>query len=260
MTKTAPDVSIEAVGKDFLIDGRAVPALRDIVLKIGPGEFVSIVGPSGCGKSTLLNIIAGLDTVTEGRVRIDGGLVKRSIGYILQKDTLMPWRTARQNVELGLELQNVPAADRHIRSSELLNQVALTGFENHYPHQLSGGMRQRVNIARTLAVGADLLLMDEPFSALDSQTRDRLQNDFMSLWQKTRSTVLFVTHDLGEAIALSDRVVVMSARPGRIFSSYQIELGWPRDTVEIRFDDRFVKIYRRLWADLKQVLNSQELL
>ena len=249
-------VSIRNVSKDFLIEGRTVPALRDINLDVRAGEFVSIVGPSGCGKSTLLNIIAGVDCVTAGEILIDGRAKAGTdgVGYILQKDTLMPWRTAQENIELGLELRDMPAEERKALSNELIRQVGLEGFERHYPYQLSGGMRQRVNIARTLAIGAELLLMDEPFAALNSQTRDRLQNDFLQLWQKTQGTVLFVTHDLAEAISLSDRVIVMSARPGRVFQTYDIDLGWPRNTVEIRFDDGFVRLYRRLWADLKQVL------
>lgn len=254
-------VSIRNLDKDFDFNGVAIPALRGVTLDVWPGEFVSVVGPSGCGKSTMLNIIAGLDLITSGEITIDGAphtRPGRRLGYILQKDALMPWRTARQNVELGLELANMPARERLEASSGLLRQVGLSGFEDHFPHQLSGGMRQRVNIARTLAVGADLLLMDEPFAALDSQTRDRLQNDFLGWWHRTRATVIFITHDLGEAIALSDRVIVMSARPGRIHSMYEIGLERPRDIVETRFSEGFVNLYRTLWNDLKHELAQAE--
>lgn len=254
-------LSIRDVNKDYHINGANIPALRGVTLDVKPGEFLSLVGPSGCGKSTMLNMIANLDPVTSGDIRIDGRPHTghgHNLGYILQKDALMPWRTARQNVELGLELKNVAAPERRARSNALLRQVGLGGFEDHFPHQLSGGMRQRINIARTLAVGADILLMDEPFAALDSQTRDRLQNDFLRWWQQKRATVLFVTHDLGEAIALSDRVVVISARPGRIHSIYDIDIERPRDIVETRFSDRFVALYRQLWNDLKHELAHAE--
>jgi NitT/TauT family transport system ATP-binding protein len=207
-------------------------ALDNINLSIAPGEFCTIVGPSGCGKSTILNLLAGLVAPTEGDVLwhgrpVDG--VNTSVGYVTQDDNLLPWRTLQQNVELALEFRRVAAAERRQRARELIHRVGLASYENHYPAELSGGMRKRASIIRTLSYDADMILMDEPFGPLDAQTRVILQNDLLSLWETSRPAVLFVTHDLVEAIALSDRIVIMSASPGHIKGAYRVDIPRPRD-------------------------------
>lgn len=204
-----------------------ITAVTDVSFKITEGEVVSLIGPSGCGKSTLLNIGSGLDRPSEGEVFVDGELVTKPnphVAFMLQKDLLLPWRTIQENVEFGLEIQGVPAAQRHTRSLELLRKCRLPDFANHYPHQLSGGMRQRAALARTLAVEPTVLLMDEPFSALDAQTKMILQQDLGRTLKDTGKTALFITHDLVEAITLSDRILVMSARPGVIVEEIEVDV------------------------------------
>ena len=212
-------ISIERVGHVFRTKGRRVQALLETDLRISEREFLTIVGPSGCGKSTLMNLIVGLFPASTGEILYRGKRhsgVNRSIGYVTQADNLYPWRTLRKNIEFPLELRGVPARERRERSQHLIQRVGLAGFEDSYPHELSGGMRQRANIVRTLAYEPEVILMDEPFGPLDAQTRLILQNQLLELWQEERKTIIFITHDLGEAVALADRVVVMSARPGRI--------------------------------------------
>ena len=204
-----------------------VTAVQDLTFDVADGEIVSIIGPSGCGKSTLLNMGSGLDPATLGEVYVDGELVtrpNRHVAFMLQKDLLLPWRTIRENVEFGLEIQGAPARERRDRAAELLKKCRLPDFINHYPHQLSGGMRQRAALARTLAVDPAVLLMDEPFSALDAQTKMVLQQDLGRTLAEAKKTALFVTHDLVEAIALSHRVLVMSDRPGRIIREIVIDI------------------------------------
>ena len=199
-------------------------AVRDVTLSVADGEVVSLIGPSGCGKSTLLNMGSGLYSSSEGEVLVDGERVtgpNPHVAFMLQKDLLLPWRTIRENVELGLQIRKMPVAGK---SLALLKRFRLEGFENAYPHQLSGGMRQRAALARTLAVGPSVLLMDEPFSALDAQTKMVLQQDLAQTLAEERSTALFITHDLVEAVALSDRVLVMSARPGTIIEEIKVDL------------------------------------
>src|SRR3990167_2828803 len=214
--------AIEFIGVDKRFPGRGknpeVIAARNVTLAIQPGEVVSLIGPSGCGKSTLLNMGSGLAKASAGTVKVNGEVVtgpNRHVAFMLQKDLLMPWRTISQNVEFGLELRGVKAAERSAISAKLLAQCHLKGFGNSSPHQLSGGMRQRAAMARTLAVDPIVLLMDEPFSALDAQTKMILQQDLARTVAEHRKTVLFITHDLAEAVALSDRILVMSERPGR---------------------------------------------
>lgn len=205
-----------------------VTAVKDVTFTLKDGEVVSIIGPSGCGKSTLLNMGSGLDPVTAGEVYVDGELVTKPnehVAFMLQKDLLLPWRTIRDNVELGLEIQGKPKAERHRIAEELLVKCRLQDFVHHYPHQLSGGMRQRAALARTLAVDPTVLLMDEPFSALDAQTKMVLQQDLGRTLADAGKTALFITHDLAEAIALSDRVLVMSQRPGTIIEEITVEIG-----------------------------------
>jgi len=221
----------EEVTKVFPAAGRrggpAVTAVEDLSLVVADGEVVSLIGPSGCGKSTLLGLGAGLDLPTRGRVFVDGAEVRAPndhVAFMLQKDLLLPWRTIRSNIELGLEIRGVPPGERRARSQALLRQFRIADFADSHPHQLSGGMRQRAALARTLAVDPHVLLLDEPFSALDAQTRMVLQQDLAASLAAHRKTALFITHDLAEAIALSDRVLVMSRRPGRIVEELAVDL------------------------------------
>jgi NitT/TauT family transport system ATP-binding protein len=237
----------------------ATRALERVSLAVNDGEFVSIVGPSGCGKSTMLNVIAGLLAPAEGNTHvagIDGQGAGSRIGYMFQKDTLLPWATALENVCLPMDVKG--SRDWH-KARALMQLVDLTGFEAHYPNQLSGGMRKRVQLARLLAQDPDVLLMDEPFGALDAQTRLIIQEEFLKIWERQRKTVLFVTHDLQEAIALSDRVVLISARPGRIKATYQVDLARPRHIESVLAHPRFMALFQEIWASLKQeVLAARE--
>lgn len=237
----------------------ATRALERVSLAVNDGEFVSIVGPSGCGKSTMLNVIAGLLAPAEGSTHvagIDGQGAGSRIGYMFQKDTLLPWATALENVCLPMDVKG--SRDGH-KARALMQLVDLTGFEAHYPNQLSGGMRKRVQLARLLAQDPDVLLMDEPFGALDAQTRLIIQEEFLKIWERQRKTVLFVTHDLQEAIALSDRVVLISARPGRIKATYQVDLPRPRQIENVLAHPRFMALFQEIWASLKQeVLAARE--
>jgi NitT/TauT family transport system ATP-binding protein len=235
--------------------GGVVVAVEDVTFSIADGEVVSLIGPSGCGKSTLLNMGSGLDPATEGQVFVDGELVirpNRHVAFMLQKDLLLPWRTIRENVELGLEIQGTATAQRRETALALLAKCRLSDFIDHYPHQLSGGMRQRAALARTLAVDPVVLLMDEPFSALDAQTKMVLQQDLGRTLADTRKTALFITHDLVEAIALSDRILVMSHRPGRIIEEIPVEIPG-RDSPMTRRQDAKVGTYVKRLMDLLHV-------
>src|SRR5262245_41993742 len=230
---TVTQIEIDAVAKRWRTRDQPVPALEAVSLDVAPHEFLTVLGPSGCGKSTLLAIVGGLTPPDTGQVRIAGrpvtGPDPRQVAMVFQDPGLFPWRTALENVEFGLELQGVPAATRHAQARALLEPVGLRGFEHRYPRELSGGMRQRVAIARALALDAPILLMDEPFGALDEQTRLLMGEWLLGIWARTRKTVVFVTHSLQEAILLSQRVVVMTARPGRIKASFEVTLPTPRD-------------------------------
>jgi NitT/TauT family transport system ATP-binding protein len=231
--------------------GTAVRVLRPTTLAIAPSEFVAIVGPSGCGKTTLLHMVAGLMKPTTGQVLIGGAAPRGGdpgVGYLLAQDSLLPWRRAVDNVVLPLEIHGMAKARRLELAHQALGDVGLTDFANAYPSQLSHGMRQRVAVARTLVSSPDTLLMDEPFSALDAQTRLALQAQCARLWERLKSTVVFVTHDLGEAITLADRVIVMSARPGHIKADIEIPLGRPRKVYELQGSPEFHEIYARTWA------------
>jgi NitT/TauT family transport system ATP-binding protein len=228
-----------------------VTAVIDVSLSVADGEIVSLIGPSGCGKSTLLNLGAGLDRPSAGTVLVDGEPVagpSPHVAIMLQKDLLLPWRTIRANVEFGLEIHHVAAAARHARSSALLRQCRLEDFAEHFPHQLSGGMRQRAALARTLAVEPSVLLLDEPFSALDAQTKMVLQQDLARTLKETGKTALFITHDLVEAVSLSDRVLVMSARPGRLIEEIAIELPRREDPMWRREQPRMAHYVPLLMA------------
>ncbi|MDB5999120.1 MAG: uncharacterized protein JWP52_819 [Rhizobacter sp.] len=239
-----------------------LPVLDSVSLQVKRGEFVSIVGPSGCGKSTILNFIAGLAASRgDGSIRLEGRLVsgvQPRIGYMFQSHGLLPWRSVAANVELGLELAGVSRTERRERAHELLAQLGLKGFEDHLPAELSGGMRQRVALARTLAIDPDVLLMDEPFGALDAHTKLLVQQTFLAHWEKHRKTVVFVTHDLAEAIALSDRIVVLTARPARVMAVYDVKLPRPRDPVALRGHPHAVRLWDQLWTDLRQELDRPE--
>jgi NitT/TauT family transport system ATP-binding protein len=229
-------------------------AVRDVSLTVGAGEFVSVVGPTGCGKSTLLNVAAGLLAPSVGEVRVFGetltGLNRRA-GYMFQTESLMPWRTALQNVTAGLEFRGV--ADAAGQADAWLRRVGLGGFGDRYPHQLSGGMRKRVSLAQTLVLDPDIILMDEPFSALDVQTRQLMENELLALWSAKKKAVLFITHDLDEAIAMSDRVVCLSAGPAaHPIGEFTIDLERPRDVAEVRVTPRFVELHKAIWAVLRE--------
>jgi NitT/TauT family transport system ATP-binding protein len=228
-------------------------AVRDVTLHVGAGEFVSVVGPTGCGKSTLLNVAAGLLQPSVGSVKVFGealqGINPRA-GYMFQAESLMPWRTALGNVMAGLEFRGV--ADAQPQAEDWLRRVGLGGFANRYPHQLSGGMRKRVSLAQTLALDPDIILMDEPFSALDIQTRQLMENEVLALWQSKKKAVLFITHDLDEAIAMSDRVVVLSAGPAsHPMGEFNIDMPRPRDVAEIKTSPRFIELHAAIWAVLR---------
>jgi NitT/TauT family transport system ATP-binding protein len=236
-------------------DREPVTALTNFSLDIAKGEFVSIVGPSGCGKSTFLNLIEPATGVIElNGTRISGPGQERAM--VFQEFGLLPWRSVTANVELGLELKGIPSAKRAARATELINLVGLKGFENHYPHELSGGMKQRVGLARALATEPEVLLMDEPFAALDAQTRDLMQTELLQIWERSKKTVLFVTHSIEEAAYLSDRVIVMTARPGRTKDLIRIDLPRPRD-YEMRLTPKFNEIKLRIWEVLREELTSR---
>lgn len=239
--------------------GDTVHAASDISLTFAPGEFVSIVGPSGCGKTTVLNLLAGLIKVQTGTVSIFGKPPKagrHDVAYMLARDCLFPWLTAEKNAEFGAEIRNVDRASRRGRARELLEAVGLKGFEDSYPKALSHGMRQRVALARTFCLESPLLLMDEPFGALDAQTKLQLEDVLLALWMKERRTVVFITHDLSEAIALSDRVIVMSRRPGRVIADIRIDLPRPRSVSALQKDPAYHRFYSQVWEKLETGLKS----
>jgi sulfonate transport system ATP-binding protein len=251
-----PKVELAAVSKAFVTRDREVQALQPTNLAVEPQEFVALVGPSGCGKSTILNLIAGLLQPTSGMVRYNGAAVQgvnRAVGYMTQKDTLLPWRTAADNIRIALELKCRAGSRGQVenRVAQMIDLVGLNGFEKHFPTELSGGMRKRVALARTLIYEPETLLMDEPFGALDAQLKLLMLDQLQTLTRQRRMTVLFVTHDLGEAITLADRVVVFSARPGRIRTIRTIELPRPRDVFRIRFTEDFAHLHEGLWDELK---------
>jgi NitT/TauT family transport system ATP-binding protein len=235
--------------------GERYTAVQDATLSVGGGEFVSVVGPTGCGKSTLLNVAAGLLLPSSGHVRVLGeplAGINRRAGYMFQAEALMPWRSALANVLAGLEFAGVERGEAQRRAQDWLARVGLTGFAHRYPHELSGGMRKRVALAQLLILDPRLLLMDEPFSALDIQTRQLMENELLELWSVNRKSVLFITHDLEEAIALSDRVIMLSAGPAtRPIGEFAIDLPRPRDVNEIRLTPRFVELHSEMWRQMK---------
>jgi NitT/TauT family transport system ATP-binding protein len=256
---TAAALSLSGITCTFISrDDRSqrYTAVRDVSLDIAPGEFVSVVGPTGCGKSTLLNVGAGLLEPSSGSVTVFGeplsGITRRA-GYMFQSEALMPWRTALGNVMAGLEFRGVPEIEARRQAEEWLKRVGLGGFGDRYPHQMSGGMRKRSSLAQTLVLDPDIILMDEPFSALDIQTRQLMENEVLDLWAAKRKAVLFITHDLDEAIAMSDRVVVLSAGPAaRPIGEFAVDLPRPRDVAEVRVTPRFIDLHKAIWDVLRE--------
>ena len=241
--------------------GSRLVAVDNFNLSVEKGEFITIVGPSGCGKSTMLMVAAGLNSVTQGKVVINGKPVTgpgEDRAVVFQEFALLPWRTVMDNVAFGMEFRKIPRSERLQKAQHYINMVGLRGFEHHYPNQLSGGMRQRVGIARALAVNPEILLMDEPFGALDAQTREVMGSELLKIWDKEKKTVIFITHDIDEAIFLADRVCIMSARPGTVKEITTIDFGRPRDA-EIRNSTRFIEYRKRIWEVLQdEVLKSME--
>ena len=253
-------ISFQGVGKTFVSGTNTVEAVRGIDLEVPAGEFVTLVGPSGCGKSTLLNMTAGLMAPTTGRVlyasrEVSG--INGKVGYMTQNDHLLPWRTIQRNIEIPLEIRGVSRRERAERVADLMALVGLKGFESYYPTQVSGGMRKRTALARLLAYDPDTLLMDEPFGALDAQLRLTLQTELLAIRARLAKTVLFVTHDLDEAIALADRCAVFSARPGRIVEMIETGLPRERDLLDLRFDKRFIELSHQLWERMTPELKAR---
>jgi NitT/TauT family transport system ATP-binding protein len=251
-------VEISHLCREFVRDdGDRVIALSDINLSIADDEFVSFVGPSGCGKTTLLRIIAGLDTATSGEVRVDGSLITgpgQKVGMVFQEYSLFPWRSVLSNVAFGLEMRGIAKEERNEIAKKFIALVGLSQFEQSYPYELSGGMRQRVAIARALATDPDLLLMDEPFGALDAQTRNHMQCELLDIWETKKKTILFVTHSCDEAVFLSDRVVVLSPRPGVIREIVNISISRPRD----RTNKEFIDLRRHLLDMIEEEEREEE--
>jgi NitT/TauT family transport system ATP-binding protein len=246
----APVVRIDGVSKTF---ANGVRALHDVSLEVIEGEFLSLLGPSGCGKSTLLRMIAGLATASAGRIERPSG--RHETSFVFQEPTLMPWATALANVELPLRLANVARSERRARAAEALAGVGLAGFENSYPRELSGGMKMRVSIARALVTGPRLLLMDEPFAALDEISRHKLNGDLLALWQRRRFTAVFVTHSVFESVFLSQRIAVMSSRPGRVMAVEPIAASYPRDE-QFRTSADYAALCRKVSTELGQAMGA----
>ncbi len=258
-------LSLRDVAKTFRTPtGSRYTALEHLDLEVPAGRFVTVVGPSGCGKSTTLSLASGLTGATSGMVRLLGrpvSEVRTDVGFIFQRDALLPWKTVHDNVALPLMFRSFPKEEIDRRVPAWLARVGLRDFAHHYPHQLSGGMRKRVQLAQSLVYDPPVLLMDEPFSALDVLTRNLMENELLELWQSgtPKKSVLFITHDLEEAIALSDEIVVMTAGPGRVKARYTVDLPRPRNVTEIRFAPAFVALYERAWNDLRdEVMRSYE--
>jgi NitT/TauT family transport system ATP-binding protein len=253
--KAFPRVVVQGLSKTFWLGNTAIEAVRDVSFNVDRGEFVALLGPSGSGKSTVLNIIATLLAPSAGSVLIDGiaitpGKATPNVGYVFQRDTLFAWRTVSGNIGYGLELTRVAGRERSERVADAIAQAGLKGFENAYPSALSGGMRQRVSLMRTLIVKPQILLMDEPFGALDTHTKIDMHDVLLKLWEREKQTVMFVTHDLGEALTLADRIILLSSRPGQIKDTFEVDLPRPRDAVAVRETPRFAELFQRIWHSL----------
>ena len=249
-------IDLQAVTKRFMTpSGTTYTALKDLSLQVAPGEFCAVVGPTGCGKSTTLTLVSGLERPSEGTVKVHGADVSGitpGVAFMFQTDAVLPWKTVLDNVALGPRFRGTARSEAKTKARDWLRRVGLAGFEDRFPHQLSGGMRKRVALAQSLINEPRILLMDEPFSALDVQTRAIMSNELLQLWDLTRPAVVFVTHDLEEAIALADQVVVLTAGPGgTVKASFEIDLPRPRVVQEIRFERRFVDLYHQIWEALR---------
>jgi len=251
-------LQVDGLSKRFGRGAREVEVLRDINLEVRDGEFLAFVGASGCGKTTLLRIIDGLIPFDSGRILLDGREIRGpggDRGFVFQTDSLLPWRNVLDNVAVGLELRGIDKGERRRRASELIGLVGLLGFEHHLPHELSGGMRQRVNLARALAIDPEVLLMDEPFAALDAQTRELMQRELLRIWSASLKTVLFVTHQIDEAVYLADRVVVMTARPGRIGAVLDIDIPRPRP-LSVKRTPQFTAYVDEIWGLIEREVEA----
>jgi NitT/TauT family transport system ATP-binding protein len=254
-TPAAQRIDVRGLSKSFQLAGTAIEAVRDVSFSVRRGEFVALLGPSGSGKSTILNMIATLIKPSSGRIMIDGipvipGKATPDVGYVFQRDTLFPWRTVADNIGYGLQLAGIPDAERKERIAACVAQAGLQGFEHAYPSALSGGMRQRAALMRTLVVEPQILLMDEPFGALDTHTKIDMHDVLLRIWEREQQTVLFVTHDLGEALTLADRIILFSARPGRIKDMFEVDFARPRDAVKVRETPRYAELFQHIWHSL----------
>jgi NitT/TauT family transport system ATP-binding protein len=248
-------IEVRGLRKSFQLAGSAIEAVRDVSFSVRRGEFVALLGPSGSGKSTVLNMIATLVKPSSGQILIDGtpvvaGKATPNVGYVFQRDTLFPWRSVVDNIGYGLQLAGVPEQERKQRIEACVAQAGLQGFEQAYPSALSGGMRQRVALMRTLVVEPQVLLMDEPFGALDTHTKIDMHDVLLRIWDREQQTVLFVTHDLGEALTLADRIILFSARPGRIKDVFEVDFARPRDAVKVRETPRYAELFQHIWHSL----------
>lgn len=254
----APDIEridVRGLSKSFQLGGATIEAVRNVSFSVRRGEFVALLGPSGSGKSTVLNMIATLLRPSGGEILIDGkpvviGKATPNVGYVFQRDTLFPWRTVADNIGYGLQLAGVADAERRERVAGSVVQAGLKGFENAYPSALSGGMRQRAALMRTLVVEPQILLMDEPFGALDTHTKIDMHRVLLRIWEREQQTVLFVTHDLGEALTLADRIILFSARPGKIKDMFEVDIARPRDAVKVRETPRYAELFQHIWHSL----------
>jgi NitT/TauT family transport system ATP-binding protein len=250
-----PRIDVRGLCKSFQLVGTAIEAVRDVSFSVRRGEFVALLGPSGSGKSTVLNMVATLIKPSSGQILIDGtpvvpGQATPNVGYVFQRDTLFPWRNVADNIGYGLQLAGVPDKERKERIAVCVAQAGLKGFEQAYPSALSGGMRQRVALMRTLVVEPQVLLMDEPFGALDTHTKIDMHEVLLRIWDREQQTVLFVTHDLGEALTLADRIILFSARPGRIKDVFDVDFPRPRDAVKVRETERYAELFQHIWHSL----------
>jgi NitT/TauT family transport system ATP-binding protein len=248
-------ISVQGLVKRFQAGRAEFLAVDDVSFDVRQGEFVALLGPSGCGKSTILNMVAGLLPRSGGRILIDddmveAGKVNRKVGYVFQRDTVFPWRTVERNIGYGLEIARVPKRQRAAQVAEAIERAGLTGFDQSFPRMLSGGMRQRVALMRTLILKPEILLMDEPFGALDTHTKLEMHKTLLEIWERERQTVLFVTHDLGEALTLASRIILLSARPGRLKDDFDVPFPRPRDPVDLRETAEFGRLYSHIWHSL----------
>ena len=254
-TSDAERIAVRNLSKSFQLSGTTIEAVRDVTFSVRRGEFVALLGPSGSGKSTILNMIATLVKPSSGQILIDGkpviaGKATPDVGYVFQRDTLFPWRSVADNIGYGLQLAGVPDAERKERVAACVAQAGLRGFEQAYPSALSGGMRQRAALMRTLVVEPQVLLMDEPFGALDTHTKIDMHEVLLRIWDREQQTVLFVTHDLGEALTLADRIILFSARPGQVKDMFEVDIARPRDAVRVRETPRYAELFQHIWHSL----------